>query len=513
LPSGRAYDYVVVGAGSAGCAVAARLSEAGASVLLLEAGPRDRKLEIGIPAAWTKLFQSEVDWNFSAEPQAALDGRRVYWPRGKTLGGSSAINAMMWVPGPAADYDGWAAAGCTGWSYEELVPYFHRIPVTVSAQRDPSPLSVAFVEAAVECGIERAEALDGEHVGGVGLVHVTQRRGRRSSTARAYLRPARRRRNLEIKTGAQATGIVLENGRATGVRYVRNGVEERAQASRKVVLSAGAVGSPQLLLLSGIGPADELRALGVDVMVDLPGVGRNLRDHVVAGVLAHIDSPVSLAAAETKTNLIRYLLRRRGMLTSNVAEAAAFVHTMPDLPAPDLELIFAPALYLDEGLTPPAEHGVSVGAVLLRPESIGSIHLASADPFAPPLIQPNYVSTEGDLRVLVEGTKLARRVLAAQPLADYVGEELLPGEAAQTDEEIATFVRRHAHTLYHPVGTCRMGMDELAVVDPELRVRGVDSLRIADASIMPTLISGHTNAAAIMIGEKAADLIRQARTL
>ena len=472
-------------------------------------GPRDRGLEIAIPAAWAKLLKSEVDWDYSTEPQDGFAGRRIYWPRGKTLGGSSSINAMMYVRGHGSDFDGWAALGCEGWSHEELAPYFARSPVTVSAQRDPSPLTLAFVEAAVANGLARNDDFNGEHLEGVGLVHVTQRRGRRSSTASAYLRPARRRRNFTVLTGAQATRVLMDGGRAIGAEYARDGRVEHVRTEREVVLSAGAVGSPQLLQLSGVGPGDQLRSLGIDVVVDAPGVGQNLRDHIVAGVLARTNEPLSLAAAETKPNLVRYLTRRRGMLTSNVAEAAAFVHTTPRLPAPDLELIFAPALYLDEGLTPPTEHGVSVGAVSLRPESAGAITLASADPFAHPLIRPNYVSTEGDLRVLVEGTKLARRVLATQPLADYVGDELLPGPEAQSDDEIAAFVRRRAHTLYHPVGTCRMGVDELAVVDPSLRARGVDGLRVVDASIMPTLVSGHTNAAAIMIGEKGADLIRQ----
>lgn len=503
------FDYVVVGAGSAGCAVAARLSEdAGVRVLLLEAGPRDRRLEIGIPAAWSKLFKSEVDWDYSTEPEDGLAGRRIYWPRGKTLGGSSSTNAMMYVRGHRSDFDGWAALGCEGWSYEELAPCFARSPVTVSYQRDPSPLTLAFVEAAVAGGIPPNDDFNGERLEGVGLVQVTQRRGRRSSTATAYLRPARRRRNLTVLTGAHATRVLADGGRAVVVTCVRDGHPWEARAEREVVLSAGSVGSPQLLQLSGIGPADELRALGIDVVADVPGVGQNLRDHIVAGVLARTTRPLSLATAETKPNLLRYLTRRRGMLTSNVAEAAAFAHTRSDLPAPDLELIFAPALYLDEGLRAPTEHGVSVGAVLLRPESTGTISLASADPFAPPLIRPNYVSTDGDLRVLVEGTKLARRVLATRPLADDIGEELLPGSEVQGDAEIAVFVRRYAHTLYHPVGTCRMGADDLAVVDPKLRVRGVDGLRIVDASIMPTLVSGHTNAAAIMIGEKGADLIR-----
>jgi choline dehydrogenase len=277
-----------------------------------------------------------------------------------------------------------------------------------------------------------------------------------------------------------------------------------------VVLCAGAVGSPHLLLLSGIGPSGELREAGIDTAVELPGVGRNLRDHLVAGVLARITQPLSLATAETKRNLVRYLLRRRGPLTSNIAEAAAFVRTQPDLPAPDLELIFAPALYLDEGLTPPAEHGITVGAVLLRPQSVGAVSLESSDPLAPPSIQPGYLTAAADADVLVEGTRLARRILRTAPLEPYVGEELLPGDAAQTDAQIAAVVRQRAHTLYHPVGTCRMGVDELAVVDPELRLRGVEGLRVADASVMPTLISGHTNAAVLMIGEKAADLIRRA---
>jgi choline dehydrogenase len=514
--STRDFDYVIVGAGSAGCVLANRLTEDPSTrVLLLEAGGRGRKLEIRIPAAFAKLYRSEVDWGYSTAPQAGLAGREIYYPRGKTLGGSSAINAQMVIRGHRADYDGWAALGNTGWAWEDVLPYFDRSasgPFPLAELRDRNPLTEAFVAAALEAGVPRADDLNAPEPEGVGYVPVSQRRGRRWSVADGYLRPARSRRNLTVLTCAQATRVLLDGRRAAGVAYRRKGRAEQARAKREVIVCGGTINSPQLLLLSGIGPRDVLAAAGVGLVHELAGVGRNLRDHLVGGVLASSTSDRTLYAAESLSNLARFLLFGRGMLTSNVAEAAAFVRTRPDLSAPDLELIFAPVLFVDEGLVPPPEHGITVGAIVLQPRSVGWVGLRSADPDVAPLIQPNYLSDPDgeDLRVLIHGVRLARRILATRALTAYVRDELLPGNEAQSDEELAAQARARAHTLYHPVGTCRMGTDDDAVVDPELRVRGIDQLRVVDASVMPSLPRGHTNWPTVMIAEKAADLIRGA---
>jgi choline dehydrogenase len=481
-------DYVVVGAGSAGCVLASRLSEDPAvTVLLLEAGGEDRKPEIRVPAAFSKLYRSELDWGFSTAPQRGLDGREIAFPRGKVIGGCSSINAQMVIRGHRADYDGW---GIPGWSWDELQPYFERSvgPFVLAEQRDPSPLTSAFVAAAVEAGIPPVADLNAPEAEGVAQVLVNQRRGRRWSVADGYLRPVRRRSNLKVLTRAHAARVLLEDGRAVGVEVHRDGQLERVTARREVILSAGAIGSPHLLLLSGIEAA---------------GVGENLQDHLVGGLLATTTSTRTLYTAESWRNLIRYLLLRRGPLTSNVAEAAAFVRTTPELEAPDLELIFAPVLFVDEGLTPPPEHGLTIGTIALQPRSSGSVKLRSSDPFDPPLIDPGYLSNEDDLRVLLYGVRLARGLLETSALRPLVRDELLPGAGVQTDEELTAVLRAKAHTLYHPVGSCALG----TVVDADLRVRGVGGLRVADASVIPRVPRGHTNWPTVAVAEKAADLI------
>ncbi len=520
------YDYVIIGAGSAGCALAGRLTEdAAAKVLLLEAGPPDRELMMRVPAGFTKLFKTRYDWNYTTAPQEHLGRRELYWPRGKTLGGSSSINAQMYVRGHRRDYDDWGVLGNPGWTFDDVLPLFLKMentergplplrgvggPLNVAELRDPNPATHAFVEAAVKTGLPRNLDVNGPEQDGVDYTQVTQKGGQRCSAARAYLAPARSRANLAVVTGAHATRVLFEGSRAVGVEYVHDGRREVGRARAEVVLAGGTVNSPQLLMLSGIGPAAHLRGLGLPVVADSPGVGENLQDHVMSGVVVSCPRPVTLFTAESIANLLRFLLLKRGQLTSNVGEAVAFVRLAAGAPAPDVELIFAPVPFLDHGLEKPTCHGISIGVVLLQPKSRGAITLQSADPLAPPLIQPRYLSDPGgeDLRLLVEGLKLARRVIRTPPLSDFAGDPIEPGPGVESDADLARFVREQVETLYHPVGTCRMGSDPAAVVDAELRVRGVTGLRVADASVFPRIIRGHTNAPAILVGEKAADLIR-----
>jgi choline dehydrogenase len=521
------HDYVIVGGGSAGCALAARLSEdPGTRVLLLEAGPRDRKLEIRVPAAFTKLFKGPLDWNYETEPQSELLGRRLYWPRGRVLGGCSSINAMMYLRGTPADFDWWAELGNPGWSWHDVLPYFRRMendgaggsewtggqgPVHVGTLPDTNPLTVAFLDAAQAFGLHRVERLNHGDQEGVGNTPVTQYRGRRWSAADAYLRPALRRPNLEVRTDAMATRVVTEGGRAVGVEFRRGDNVETAHAAREVILSCGAINSPQLLMLSGIGPGAHLRDRGVDVTVDRAQVGENLQDHLMVAVVVGTTSKLSLVAAESLRNTARWLLRHRGMLTSNVGEAAAFVRTHDDLQTPDVELIFAPVPFIDHGLVKPAGHGMTLGPVLLQPRSRGRVSLTSADANAKPRIEPRYLSDPDgqDLATMVAGVKLTRSIMARPELAVHGTAPIEPGPGVDTDAQLADFIREQAETLYHPVGTCRMGPDPDAVVDPRLRVRGVEALRVVDCSIMPSIVRGHTNAAAMMIAERAADLIRE----
>lgn len=527
MASEDTYDYVIVGAGSAGCVLAARLTEdADVSVALLEAGPTDRKKEIHIPAAFGKLLGSEVDWAYRTTAQAGLDGRTVSWPRGKMLGGSSSINAMIYIRGNRLDYDGWAAAGNKGWGYDDVLDYFRRSeansrgaskfhggdgPLSVSDLTDPNPLTLRLLDAAAEAGIPANADFNGAAQDGAGPFQVTQRRGRRASTAAAFLKPVRRRPNLTVFTGAHATEVVVDGTQATGVRYRARGAGTRVvRAAREVLLCGGSINSPQLLMLSGIGPADHLRSHGIDVVADSPGVGANLVDHPAVALMRAVAEPVSLLAAESVGNLLRWLALGRGMLTSNVGEAGAFVRTDASPDAPDLQFHFAP-VYFDVRLEEePEVHAVTAGPTLVRPRSAGRIELASPSPTAAPRIDPAYLSDPdgADAAALRAGVRLAQEILATEAFEPVAGEWLQPAGALGTDADVDAFVRARLGSLYHPVGTCRMGVDDGAVVDAELRVVGVDGLRVVDASVMPTIPAGNTNAPTIMVAEKAADLIR-----
>ena len=517
------YDYIIIGAGSAGCVLANRLSaDAGVRVLLLEAGGRDWRPEIKIPAAFSHLFKTSVDWNYETEPQAGCAGRRLYWPRGRVLGGSSSLNAMIYMRGHAADYDGWAARGNPGWSYADLLPYFKRSednqrgafnefhaaggPQHVIDLPDPNAMSAAFIGGFESLGVKRTTDFNGAEQDGIGINQTTMRGARRWSAADAYLRPAMRRSNLVVRPNAQTTRIVLESGRARGIQFTSRGRKETAQAGREVILCGGTINSPQLLMLSGIGPAAELRLHGIDVIRDLPGVGENLQDHLVCGVIMGVNHRDTLGSAETLGSVARYFLRGKGPLASNVAEMCAFVRTQPGLVAPDLQFHMAPGYFNNHGLGREKFHAASLGGTPLQPFSRGRISLRSVNPLDPPRIDPRYLTDERDLALLVEGLKMARRVFGSTAWSGIRTAEMLPGPGVTTDSQLAEFVGQKCETLYHPVGSCAMGpaSDPAAVVDAELRVHGVEGLRVIDASIMPVVPRGNTNAPTMAIAEKAA---------
>ena len=513
-------DVVVIGAGSAGAALAARLSEdPRRRVILLEAGGPATGNAISVPAAFAKLYKTKVDWDYETTPQPTLRGRTVYWPRGKVLGGSSSLNAMMWVRGFAADYDRWGELAGPGWSWATMRPIFDRVErhlgsttgmVSVEEQRSPSAHTATFLAAVREAGYP-VETANLDQPDGFSQTMVSQHRGARASTAVAYLDPARSRANLDVRTGAHATRVLFTGRRATGVEYRQDGVVREVAARAEVVLCGGAVNTPQLLQLSGIGPAGLLGDLGVDVLVDRPEVGRNLRDHLVSALIPEVRGG-SLLDATLPSHLLRYLTARRGMLTSNVAEAYGFVRTRTELELPDIELIFAPVAFVGEGLLPIPGHAVTLGPILLTPRSSGTVTIASPDPLQKAVVDPQYLSdAEGaDRAAMLAGFRIADRILRMNAFRGVLtGRYLSPagGESMTPEEWHTVALERYAHTLYHPVGTARMGLDPDSVVDPDLRVRGVEALRVADASVMPEIIRGHTNAPAIAIGERAADLI------
>jgi choline dehydrogenase len=531
------FDYIIVGAGSAGCVLAHRLSaDPAVRVLLLEAGPRDWHPFVHIPAGIAKLVQRRrLNWDYSTAPEPQLDGRMLWWPRGKLLGGSSSINAMCYTRGDARDYDEWAALGAEGWHWDAVLPYFRRAegntrgadafhggdgPLTVSDPRHHNPLSAVFIEAAAEAGFPLNPDFNGAVQEGFGFYQTTTRDGARCSSATAYLHPLRGRRpNLKIVTGALARKLLFEGGRASGVLYTVGGAAFAEGAAREVILCGGAINSPQLLMLSGIGPAAHLRQHGIAVRVDLPGVGGNLQDHLDICTLQRSTQPVSYDGADTLLAEARialeFLLRRQGPGTSNIAEAGGFLRSpLAADGRADVQFHFVPAQLDDHGRNRLPGHGYTLHACFLRPKSRGRILLAGTDAATKPRIEANYLSdAEGfDLRMMRECVRLSRHILAQPAFAPYRGEERFPGPGVRDTAAIDAFIRRKAESIYHPVGTCAIGREDerMAVVDPQLRVRGVEGLRVVDASVMPRLVGGNTNAPTIMIAERAADWIRAA---
>ncbi|WPP01681.1 GMC family oxidoreductase N-terminal domain-containing protein [Pseudomonas sp. HR96] len=521
------FDYVIVGAGSSGCVLANRLSaDPAVKVCLIEAGGNDNSQRIQTPAGTITLYKSKTySWNFFSAPQQHLGGRSLHTPRGKALGGSSSMNSMIYIRGHASDYDRWAQAGCPGWDWNSVLPYFKKSEnnrlgqdpgrhgtggeLNVEAARDPNPVSRLFVSAAQKVGIRRNDDFNGEQLEGCGIYNLTQKNARRLSSYRAFVAPVLSRPNLKVITDCTVHSVVVDGGVATGVNVQMAGTRQVLQANREVILCAGSLGSPQLLLASGIGPAQDLQAAGIEVRHDLPGVGKNLQDHLDGLITVRSKSPLTLgfsagALPSIVTSPWRYLRARMGWLTTNYVEAGGFARTALSDGLPDVQFHFVPGYRSHRGRLFEWGHGYAVHTCVLRPGSIGEVRIGRDRQL---LIDFNFLSDPEDAKVLVEGLKLARRVLASAEFDSIRGEEMLPGKAVQTDEQWLAYVRDYAATVFHPVGTCKMGSDAMSVVSPELKVHGIEGLRVVDASIMPTLISGNTNAPCIMIGEKAADLI------
>lgn len=518
------FDYIVVGAGSAGCAVAARLSEnPKTSVLILEAGPTDADQEaVHVPAAFPNLFKTPLDWDYSSTEQEGLNGRQLYSPRGKVLGGCSSINAMIYQRGAPANYDGWNGGNITGWGWKDVLPFFLKSenqeregmplhasggPLTVADQRDPNPLSTAFVKAAEEQGYPLNDDFNDGKQEGFGLYQVTQRKGMRGSAAVSYLHPALERENLTLISSAMTKRLVMDGKTCVGVEFETADGLQTAHCNKEVVVSAGAYGSPQILMVSGIGPKAQLEEHGITVVKDLPGVGENLQDHLMAPVAYHCTQEVSLAGA-TEPEEAEKLAEGMGMLTSNIGEAGGFLTVLDDAEAPDLQFHFAPGWFILDGAGNPEGHGLTAAPGIVGTRSKGRVTLASGDTADNVLVDTAAFSDTRDLDVVVEGVKIARKILNSSAFDEFRGDEYLPGPDVQSDEDLAEFVRNYSQTIYHPVGTCKMGSDDMAVVDAALRVHGVSGLRVADASIMPTIVNANTNAPSIMIGEKCAAMMQ-----
>lgn len=522
------YDHIIIGAGSAGCVLANRLVLAGRRVLLLEAGPTHQHPFVRMPAAFVRVIGTERSWDYVTQPQPDARGRVMHVPQGRMLGGSSSLNAMVYIRGTAADYDGWRDGGCPGWGWNDVLEAFklaetnethagpwhgQQGPLPVSNPRYRHPLSRAFVQAAQQLGLPANDDFNGARQAGVGFYQTTTFNGERGSTAATYLAAVRRDARLDLRTGAHATRVVMEGRRAVGVDFIEGGVARNARCLRDVLVCAGALASPKLLLLSGIGPGAQLQALGIAVNRDSPGVGQNYQDHLEVSVYGRTRAPISLLGQDKGLRALRHgaqwQLFRRGLLTSNVVECGGFVDTLGG-DRPDLQFHVLPVLVGDVDREPLPGHGISINPCFLRPLSRGSVSLRSADPADPILFDAGALREQADVDTLVRGVKLARRILRAPALAALVSQELLPGgEEELEDARIEAYVRSHAKTVYHPSGTCRMGSDAQAVVDPSLRVRGVANLRVCDASVMPTLPSGNTNAPTIMIAERCAAWVLQ----
>jgi choline dehydrogenase len=526
------FDYVIVGAGTAGCALAGRLAEDPAvRVCVIEAGGSDRHPVISTPALVAAAIGTpRLNWRFETVPQVHLNDRRIPQPRGRVVGGSGSINGMVYSRGNPRDYDDWAAAGAVGWSYAEVLPYFLRTennqdlpaspyharggPMNVMRPRHPNQLNRDFIAATESLGFPGTSDFTGATNEGVGFRQGMLRAGRRETTARAFLRPALARGNVTLYTDALVLRVLVTDGRATGVRYERDGQQRDVRATREVILSAGTIQTPQLLLLSGIGPAVQLQASGIQPVHNLPGVGRNLQDHLACPVLMRTTNPTSYgisarALPRGAWAILQYLLARSGPFASNVFESVGFLKTVPGLDRPDVQFVFQPAARPRPPFPLPIGHGYAISPVSLYPKSRGSVTLLSPDPHVAPAIDPALLSVEADIQPLIRAIKLARRILGAANFARYHATEAAPGAAVQSDAQIAEFIRASSYTVHHQVGTCRMGEHPDAVVDSQLRLRGLDGLRVVDASVMPLIIGGNTNAVVVMIAEKAADMIRQ----